>query len=74
MNLLNPGNGFGAEIWSHYDASSAMPLDEVVTSIAEDYEPVYDVDILQSSAIENPNISEFESIYGLYLRELVVAL
>ena len=65
MNLLNLENGLGTKIRSHYDASYAETLDEDVISIADDYEPVFDGDIFQSSTIENLNISEFESVYGL---------
>ena len=65
MNLLNPENGLGPEIRSHYDASNAETLDEDVIFIADDYKPVFDGDVFQGPAIENPNISEFQSVYGL---------
>ena len=65
VNLLNPENRLGTKILSHYDASSAQALNEEVRSIADDYKPVFDRDMFQSSTIESPNISEFESVYGL---------
>ena len=65
MNLINPESGLGTEIRSPCDASNAETLDEDVISIADDYETVSDGDIFQNSTIENPSISEFESVYGL---------
>ena len=65
VNLLNPENGLGTGIRSYYDASSAEPLDEDAISIVDDYEPVFEGEIFQSSSIENPNISDYESDYGL---------
>ena len=70
VNLLNPENGLATENRSHYDASNAETLNEDITSIADDYEPVFDGDIFQSSTIEDPNISEFESVYGLIFERI----
>ena len=65
VSLLDPENGLGTEIRSDNDDSNAQKFDEDVISIVDDYKPVFDWDIFQSSTLENPNILEFESVYGL---------
>ena len=60
----------GTEILSNCGASNAKTVDEEAISIADDYEPVFDGDIFQRSGIENPNISEFESVPGLIPKKI----
>ena len=59
VNLLDPENGLGTKILSHYDDSITRTLNEDVRSIADDYKPILDRDMFQNSTIENPNTSEF---------------
>ena len=65
MNLLNPESGSLIAIPSQDDVPNEVRLSEDVISVSDADSTVFHLDKDQFSSIENPKISEFQSLHGL---------
>ena len=65
MNLLNPKSGSPIAIPSQDSGLNAVRLSEDVIPISDPNSTVLHLEKDQVSIIENPSISEFQSLYGL---------